>query len=256
MIEYIEDLGISVIRFFDYVGGLVLLFLDSLSWIGRGAIRVRETLEQMALLGVNSLAIVIITTSFAGMVLSLQLAQLAVSYGVATLIGFGVAISMAREFGPMLTAIVVAGRAGSAITAEMGSMKVTEQIDALDAMAVSPTKYLVVPRFLALLAMLPLLTMFADLAGIVGGGLVAKMQADVPYRLYFDSITSNLQMEDVWKGLAKALVFATEITMIGCYQGLKTKGGAAGVGVAVTGSVVFSIILIFASNFFLSAWMF
>lgn len=256
MIAFFEDLGISVIQFFNYVGGIILLLADCFAWMARGAIRVKESLGQMALLGVNSLPIVVITTGFAGMVLSLQLAHVAVSYGLTQMVGYGVAIAMAREFGPMLTAIVVAGRAGSAITAEVGSMKVTEQVDALEAMAVSPTKYLVIPRYLGLLLMLPLLALFADLAGVMGGGLVGKLSAGIPFSIYFNSITGNLAMADVWKGLAKCLVFATEIVMVGCYQGLNTKGGAAGVGIAVTGSVVVSIILVFASNFFLSYWMF
>ncbi|MBI2252303.1 MAG: ABC transporter permease [Armatimonadetes bacterium] len=222
----------------------------------KGAVKVKLTIDQMAILGVNSLSIVILTTAFAGMVVSLEIAQLAVKYGIAGFVGGGVAIAMAREFAPMLTAIVVAGRAGSAITAEIGSMKVTEQIDALQAMAVSPVKYLVVPRFLACLAMIPLLTVFANLCGVSGGALIAYKTANIAPRIFFDSVRNIVDMHDFWGGIYKAGVFAAEIALISCYQGLNTSGGAAGVGKATTGSVVYSMILIFLSNYFLSIWLF
>jgi phospholipid/cholesterol/gamma-HCH transport system permease protein len=256
MIAFIEDVGISIIRFFEYIGGLLTLFWESLIFIAKGAMKFRLTVEQMAILGVNSIAIVVITTGFAGMVLSLELALQAVRYGVGRFVGGGVALSMAREFGPMLTAIVVAGRAGSAITAELGSMKVTEQIDALQAMGVSPVRYLVVPRLIACLIMIPILTLFADIAGTMGGAAIANLHAGISSQIYFDSISNMVVMSDLWAGLIKALVFAGEIAMVACHQGLATTRGAAGVGTATTGSVVYSIIIIFISNYFLSAWLF
>jgi phospholipid/cholesterol/gamma-HCH transport system permease protein len=256
MMTFIEDLGASIIRLFEYIGGVVLLFVETLFWILKLDVRLKLTTQQMAILGVNSILIVIITTGFAGMVISLQLAGLAVRYGVGRFVGGGVGIAMAREFAPMLTAIVVAGRAGSAITAEIASMKVTEQIDALDAMATSPVKYLVVPRFLACLAMVPILTLFANISGVCGGCLVANIQANITPKMFFDSIRNMVYMSDFWGGIEKSLIFAAEIAMIGCYQGLTTKGGAAGVGISTTGSVVFSMIIIFISNYFLSAWLF
>lgn len=256
MIAFIEDIGISIIRFFEYIGGLLILFWESLLFIGRGAVKPKMTVEQMAILGVNSIAIVVITTAFAGMVMSLQLALMAVKYGVGRFVGGGVALSMIREFGPMLTAIVVAGRAGSAITAEIGSMKVTEQVDALHAMGVSPVRYLVVPRLIACIVMVPILTLFADISGTLGGALIANLHAGISSQIYFDSIRSMVVMSDLWSGLTKAVVFAAEIAMIACFQGLTTTKGAAGVGTATTGSVVYSIIIIFMSNYFLSAWLF
>lgn len=251
-----EDIGIAVLRFFDFIGGLVMLLVDTLGWIVRGAIKWVLTIQQMAVLGVSSIPIVVITTGFAGAVMSLQLADQAVKHGLTQFVGMGVALTMLREFAPMLTAIVVAGRAGSAITAELGSMKVTEQIDALQALAISPVKQLVVPRFLAMLGMFPILTLFAMVAGCGGGALVALAKSGISYHIFFDSIRQNVMVGDMWMGLEKSLFFATEISMIACYQGLNTSGGAAGVGQATTGSVVFSILVIFASNYFLSAWMF
>lgn len=256
MLLFIEDLGLWLIRLFDYIGGIFILFFETCSNIFKGKIKWNLTLDQMAILGVNSLSIVVLTAAFAGMVISLEIAHLAVRYGVGTMVGGGVAMAMGRELGPMLTSIVFAGRAGSAITAELGSMKVTEQIDALKAMAVSPVKQLVVPRFIACLAMLPVLTLFANLFGVVGGALIAKQIANIQFQAFFDSIRALLDMSDLWGGMYKAIVFAAEIALISCFQGLNTSGGAAGVGKATTGSVVYSMILIFITNYFMSAWLF
>jgi phospholipid/cholesterol/gamma-HCH transport system permease protein len=257
VVKSIEAVGGSGIAFFEYIGGLVLLLLESLVWMMRGAIfRVRLIIHQAASLGVNSTAIVLITTAFTGAVISLQLAAMAVRYGAGRFVGGGVAIAMARELAPMLTAIVVAGRAGSAITAEIGSMKVTEQIDALEAMATSPVKYLVVPRLISCSVMIPMLCLFAMLAGVLGGGVVAKMIADINYNVYFDSIPNMMQTKDIYKGIFKAFIFAIQIALISCYQGLHTRGGAAGVGISTTGSVVYSMLIVFITNFFLTAILF
>lgn len=256
MLTMIEDFGLWLIQLFDYIGGIVTLLLEALGFIFKGKIKWNLTIDQMAILGVNSLSIVVLTTGFAGMVISLELAQLAAKYGVGSMVGGGAALAMGREFAPMLTAIVVAGRAGSAITAELGSMKVTEQIDALKAMAVSPVKQLVVPRLIACIVMLPILTLFANLFGTVGGAFIAKQTANIQYKVFFDSIKAMLEMSDLWGGMYKAAVFAVEIALIGCFQGLTTTGGAAGVGKATTGSVVYSIILIFITNYFMSMWLF
>ena len=155
-----------------------------------------------------------------------------------------VSVGVARELGPVLTALVVAGRVGAAITAELGTMKVTEQIEALDTMALSPIRFLVVPRFLALLVMLPCLTLFADLLGIFGGFLVGGFNLHLdPYR-YITFSFQFMEWKDVWTGLVKSFVFAVIISMVGCYMGLKTKGGAEGVGKSTTLSVVTSFIFI------------
>ena len=165
-INFFDNIGKKAISFFEYVGGIVILLFNTLMWIFRLDIRIKLTIQQAALLGVDSIFIVFVTTFFSGAVVSLQLAELAVRYGLAKFIGGGVAIAMCRELAPMLTAVVVAGRAGSAMTAEISSMKVTEQLDALTVMAVSPVKYLVVPRLLACLIAFPILTLFADFAGV------------------------------------------------------------------------------------------
>ncbi|MBT9583797.1 ABC transporter permease [bacterium] len=256
MIRFFESLGQSVIAILDYIGGLALLLWEALGYILAGGLRWSLAIYQMAFLGVNSIMIVLLTTTFAGMVISLQLAHVAVTYGVSNIVGGGVALAMARELGPMLTAVVVAGRAGSAITAEIGSMKVTEQIDALICMAVSPIKFLVCPRIVALVLMMPLLTLFSDMAGLVGGAFVADASAGIPQEVFYDSVRRMTELDDVVKGLGKSMIYGMQIALVSCQQGLQSGRGAAGVGQATTGSVVISMIIIFTTNYFLSAWLY
>jgi phospholipid/cholesterol/gamma-HCH transport system permease protein len=255
MLVVFESVGRAVLKLLEYVGSLLMLLWETSGWVARGSVRLGLTIQQMAYLGVDSLLIVILTTTTAGMVMSLQLAHIAVQYGVTNVVGGGVAIAMARELGPMLTAVVVAGRAGSAIAAELGTMKVTEQISALQTM-VSPVRYLVVPRFLALVAMMPILVLFADVAGTLGGALVAFQSASIPYAAFYDSIQRLLEISDVLNGMLKAVVFGVEVAMVACLQGLTTGRGAAGVGVATTSSVVFATIIIFLTNYLMSSWLF
>lgn len=256
MMRFLESLGLSVIAVLEYIGGLALLFKEVGGFLVSGGLRWRSTLYQMAFLGVNSTMIVLLTTTFAGMVISLQLAHVAVTYGVSNIVGGGVALAMARELGPMLTAVVVAGRAGSAITAEIGSMKVTEQLDALVTMAVSPIRYLVVPRVIALLLMMPILTLFSDIAGLIGGSFVADSTASITPEIFYDSVRRMTEMNDVNKGLMKSCIYGVQIALVACQQGLQCGRGAAGVGEATTGAVVVSMIIIFMTNYFLSAWLF
>ena len=252
----LDRFGRGTIDFFEYAGGLTLLGAESLGFLARFRIRVAETISQCAVLGVQSIGIVVLTNLFTGMVISLESAQQAVSYGFGGFVGGAVAYASVRELGPMLTAVVVAGRVGSAIAAELGSMVVTEQIEALRSMGLQPARFLVVPRFLAMLLMLPLLTIVADVVAIVGGMWVAQTYAHISHDSFISSVRQAIDVSDVLKGLLKTFVFATIIAMVGAYQGLATRGGAAGVGAAVTGAVVISIILIFASNFVLSFLLF
>lgn len=253
---FFESIGLWVISILEYIGGCVRLLFETFGFVFRGKLRPNLTIAQMSFLGVNSLMIVLMTTTFAGMVIALQMAHVAVQYGVGKMVGGSAALAMTRELGPMLTAIVVAGRAGSAITAEIGSMKVTEQIDALRMLAVSPTGYLVVPRVLAMLVMVPLLTVFANMSGLVGGSVVAFQNAGIPYQVFWDSVRQMALPSDLNLGLLKSMIFGIQIALISCYQGLKTGRGAAGVGQATTSSVVISMVVIFVSNFILSTIMF
>ena len=251
-----EEVGRGTTGVFAYAGGVAELLGDALRFIVGLRIRLRETVDQAFLLGVQSLSIVILTSLFTGMVFSLESANQAVSYGVGNLVGGLVAFTAARELGPMLSAVVVAGRTGAAIAAELGSMVVTEQIEALQSLGLSPTRMLVVPRLLALVVMLPLLTVLADIVSIVGGMWVAGVYAHISQESFITSARAAVPFSDVLKGLFKSVVFAVIIAMIGSYQGLQTRGGAAGVGKATTGAVVTSIILIFMFNFALSCVLF
>ncbi len=256
MIAFFEAIGRYVISILETIGGCVRLFIETLGFLVRGQWRPSLTIMQMSFLGVNSLMIVLMTTTFAGMVIALQLAHVAVQYGVGKMVGGSAALAMTRELGPMLTAIVVAGRAGSAITAEIGSMKVTEQIDALKMLAVSPTGYLVVPRLLAMLVMVPMLTLFSDISGLIGGSMVAFENAGIPYLVFWDSVRQWTLMSDLTLGLFKSMIFGIQVGIISCYQGLHAGRGAAGVGQATTSSVVISMVVIFITNFILSSIMF
>jgi phospholipid/cholesterol/gamma-HCH transport system permease protein len=256
MMRMLDRVGRATIDFFEYAGGLTMLSAESAGFIVRLRIRVAETISQAYLLGVQSTAIVLLTSLFTGMVISLESAQQAVQYGVGSLVGGAVAYASVRELGPMLTAVVVAGRVGAAIAAELGSMVVTEQIEALRSMGLEPSRFLVVPRLVALLIMLPLLTIFADVISIVGGGWIAQTYAHISVDTFIASVRQTIGIADVLKGLLKAFVFALIIAMVGAYQGLSTRGGAAGVGVSTTGAVVLAIILIFISNFTMSFLLF
>jgi phospholipid/cholesterol/gamma-HCH transport system permease protein len=255
-VKMLDRFGRATTDFFEYAGGLTLLSAESVGFIVRLRIRVAETISQAALLGVQSLVIVALTSLFTGAVISLESAQQAVAYGVANLVGGAVAYASVRELGPMLTAVVVAGRVGAAIAAELGSMVVTEQIEALRSMGLEPSRFLVVPRLVALLLMLPLLTIFADVVSIVGGMWIAHTYAHIPYDAFISSVRQSIHISDVLKGLLKAFVFAAIIAIVGAYQGLSTRGGAAGVGRSTTFAVVLAIILIFISNFVLSFLLF
>jgi phospholipid/cholesterol/gamma-HCH transport system permease protein len=248
----LEELGSETTGFFEYAGGATMLLRESASFIARLRIRVGETINQAYLLGVQSWAIVLLTSLCTGMVFSLESANQAVQYGVGNLVGGAVAFTMVRELGPMLSAVVVAGRSGAAISAELGSMVVTEQIEALQSLGLSPVRMLVVPRLLALMVMLPLLTVIADIVGVVGGMYIAAIFAHVSNESFINSARASVPFLDFCKGLFKSVIFAIIIVIIGSYSGLRTRGGAAGVGKSTTEAVVTAIILIFIFNFAMS----
>jgi phospholipid/cholesterol/gamma-HCH transport system permease protein len=248
----LDDVGRGTLGFLEYAGGVAALSAEAGGVIGRLRIRIGETFAQAYFLGVQSTAIVLLTSLFTGMVISLESANQAKSYGVSDLVGGAVAYVSSRELGPMLTAVVVAGRAGAAIAAEIGSMVVTEQIEALEALGLSPVYMLVVPRLLALVLMLPLLTIFADIIAILGGMYLAHNTAQISYGSFIQSAREYSAFGDYVKGMLKAVIFGMLIAVVCCYQGFRVRGGAAGVGKATTGAVVTSIILIFITNFLLS----
>ena len=250
MLLFFSRVGMEVIAFLERTGHLTTLTVESFRSLRH--LRARHLIKQMAHLGVDSLPIVLLTIFFTGMVITVQTAHEFIKYGAQSTVGGIVAVAMGRELSPVLTGVVVAGRVGAAITAEIGTMKVTEQIDALKVMAVSPVAYLVVPRLAACILMLPILAVFADVIGILGSFLVTRFYEAIPSSMFINSIKVFAVPLDVTGGLVKASFFGAIIAIVGCHKGLNATAGAEGVGKATTDSVVLSIILIFAANYILS----
>jgi phospholipid/cholesterol/gamma-HCH transport system permease protein len=236
----------------EQTGALGLLTGRALLALVRPPYEIGLWIRQMEQIGVRSLGVASITTIFTGMVLALQTALSLPSLGIKYYIGSVVSKSLVRELGPVLTALIVGGRIGSGMTAEIGTMKVTEQIDALRSMAADPVKKLVVPKLIASLIMLPALTVIGDALGILGGLVVAASTLNLPPGLYMNDVFDSLTLGDVGSGIAKSFFFAYFIAIVGCYNGLNTTGGADGVGRATTNTVVLAAILVLISDFFLT----
>jgi phospholipid/cholesterol/gamma-HCH transport system permease protein len=256
MFKLIENFGWFLLNFCEEIGDVVFLFVSTLRNLFRGAFRISHTLAQMVRVGVDSIPVTLLTAASVGMVFAVQIAGEFVKYGAGRVVGLVLGIAIARELAPVLTGVVVAGRVGASIAAELGTMKVTEQIDALESLATNPVKYLVVPRFLACLAMLPVLTVFADVVGFVGGYLVSIHLVNINPSGYMDYAQRYLTLDDVFGGLIKSAVFGILIALIACYKGLSAREGARGVGQATTNAVVAALISIFIFNYFLSLLIF
>jgi phospholipid/cholesterol/gamma-HCH transport system permease protein len=211
-----------------------------------------EILTQMDSLGVGSLSIVILTGVFTGMVLALQSSATLDAFGARPYVGRLVCISMVRELGPVLTALMVTGRVGSGMAAELGSMVVTQQIDALRVLGSDPVRKLVVPRVLACMMMVPVLTVLSDTLGIFGGALISIFSLKLTWTFYWRSVAGALMLNDIIMGLSKPIVFGFILSSVGCYMGLSTRGGSLGVGAATTRSVVVASVLILCTDFFLT----
>jgi phospholipid/cholesterol/gamma-HCH transport system permease protein len=204
-----------------------------------------DVVLQMDSIGVGSLQIVFMTGFFSGAVMALQMSRALAQYGQVGKTGSLVSLTLVRELGPVLTAIMVAGRNASGMASELGSMKVTEQIDAMRALGTDPVQKLVTPRLIATCVMLPLLVVIADFVGLFGGWVISSLFLDLTSRQYWSSAWQTLEWNDVLQGLLKPLVFALVISMIGCFYGLRTTGGTQGVGRSTTQAVVTSTVLIF-----------
>ena len=222
----------------------------------RGKVHQRNTLEQMAAVGPESLMISLLTASFIGMVFTIQVAREFIYFGAGTNVGGVLALSLTREMAPVLTAVVIAGRVGSAFAAEIGTMRVTEQIDALYMLKTDPIDYLVTPRVLACCSMLPILTILSLIMGMTGGIFIADSLYNIDPIVFLDSARKFLQIWDLVSAVIKSIVFGILIAIIGCSWGLTTTGGAKGVGQSTTTAVVTALLAIFIANFFLSWLMF
>ncbi|MBS1724945.1 MAG: ABC transporter permease [Armatimonadetes bacterium] len=239
-----------------FVGECTLIFLDVFGRLAKKPREIGETISQMAFIGVASVPIVALTSFASGAVLSLYSAELLVRYGAANLAGATVGLAVTREIAPVLAGIMVAARAGSAMAAQIGSMAVTEQIDALRALNVHPTNYLVIPRVIAAVTMLPVLCLVGIYSGVLGGYLVSVYRGGVPDGAFWNSIRQWVEPSDFVNGMIKTVVFGLIVAIVACQQGLRTREGAVGVGRATTHTVVISMVLIYVANYFLTALMF
>ncbi|MBI1748150.1 MAG: ABC transporter permease [Acidobacteria bacterium] len=256
----VKDVGDSVLGFItEALKALVfdVQAFSQLSWraclnVFSRPLYMRDILFHMDRIGVSSVFIIVLTGFFTGAVLGIQSENALRRYGAVSLTGQLVALTLVRELGPVLTALMVAGRIGSGIAAELGSMVVTEQISALRALGTDPIRKLVTPRMVATVTMLPLLTIICNFMGILGGWMVAAYKLNISSRQYWADVINTLEFSDVFGSLAKPLVFGFIISMVACYVGLRTEGGTEGVGRSTTQSVVSSSILSLAADFFLN----
>lgn len=243
-------------RLFTEVGRFFLILWRVLAWTPRPPYDVKQLLVQMVRVGVDSVPVILLTAMFTGMVLALQTFSVLLRFNAEGFVGSLVALSLVRELSPVLGGLIVAGRAGSAMGAELGSMRVTEQIDALEVMATDPVHYLMVPRVWATTITLPMLVLLGNGIGIFGGYLVAVVLMGANPVVYLDNTFQFMDLQDLTSGLVKAAVFGLLIAVIGCQKGYFTTGGAAGVGRATTQAVVTASIAILITDFFLTKLLF
>ena len=234
----------------------IFLMGQTLTHLVQGKINLNNTLDQMESVGPGSLSIALVTAASVGMVFTIQVAKEFIDFGTVDIIGGVLAIALSRELTPVLTAVVVAGRVGSAFAAEIGTMKVTEQIDALYILKTDPVDYLVVPRVVACCLMLPMLTMVSFVMGIISGMIVAENIYGISQTTFLDSVQNFLGIWDLVAAQIKSIIYGLIIAIIGCNWGMTTSGGAKGVGESTTAAVVIALIAIFVTNFFLSWIMF
>ncbi len=241
----------SALGFLTFVGEVTLIFLDAMRRLFKRPFEFTETMNQMAFVGAASVPIVLVTGFFSGAVLSLYLSQFLSRWGASAFVGGTVGLTITRELGPVIAGIMVAARCGSAMAAQIGTMAVTEQIDALKMLSVNPTNYLVIPRILAGVLMLPVLAVISMWSGIIGGMVVASTE-NIPFPTFIQSVQQFVRPEDIINGAIKTPFFGLIVALVACQQGLRTKNGAVGVGQATTNTVVISMILIYVANFLLA----
>lgn len=256
MLDFLSKIGQLFISFIEVVGRLILFMFEAV-WQGiRPPYYGRQIIRQLIDIGYYSLPVVGMTALFTGMVLALQSYTGFSRFSAEGAISTVVVLSVTRELGPVLAGLMVAGRIGASMAAEIGTMRVTEQVDALVTLSTNPFKYLVAPRLLAGLIMLPCLVIVADIIGVFGGFLVSVYKLNFNAGNYINKTFQYLEMMDVVSGLIKAAVFGLSISLMGCYHGYNSKGGAEGVGMATTNSVVSASVLILTLNYILTALLF
>jgi phospholipid/cholesterol/gamma-HCH transport system permease protein len=259
--QLVSQIGASVTNGLGYLGSLASLggraaYYTFVAPFHGKPLRLQRAISQAMDVGVRALPILSLITFFIGLILALQSAYELRKFGAINIVATAVALSMTRELGPLITAIVVIGRSGSAFAAEIGTMKVTEEIDALETMAISPIRFLVTPKFLAMMVMLPCLTIWANAMGILGGSLFGVSQADFTFGRYIQASVDSLFLRDITTGLVKSVMFGITITAVGCFEGLSTGAGAEQVGRSTTRAVVMSIFLVVVVDLIFTALFF
>ena len=245
-LNYIEIVGSSTVKLAAGAGYYFALLIESLAWIIVGPfykqpVRVPSIFSQMMTIGIAACPIVFILSFSIGVMLAIQMIYNLKTFGAESQVVVGVALSITREFAPLITGILIAGRTGSALAAKLGTMQVNQEIDALRVMGINPVRYLVSPALLAMLIMVPILTFFSDIAGLLGGALYTGVEIGLSFSAYVDRTIAVLMVGDIMQGLFKSLIFALIITLVGASNGFSVTGGAEGVGKATTRSVVLSI---------------
>ncbi len=255
-VNIVARVGDFSIKLVEHLGGMALMLVQGLLLTFSPPLRVKNFFKQMEFIGVNSILVVVLTALFSGMVLALQGYYGFRKFGGESLLGATVALSLTRELGPVLTSLMVTARAGSAIAAEIGTMRVTEQIDALESMAVNPLHYLVTPRLWAGFLMVPLLTVVANVVGIAGGYLIGVVLLNIDPGVFINKMVELVELSDITNGLYKAVVFGGLLALVGCYKGYHARGGAEGVGKATTEAVVISSVGILILDYILTSLLF
>jgi phospholipid/cholesterol/gamma-HCH transport system permease protein len=254
MKDIFERLGKKILVSMESLGKFAIFTRSLIRWVFAGYFEWKQILIQMLRIGVESMPVSVMTAFFTGMVLALQSGESSKHFlNEPLFIGTLVSFSMVMELAPVMTALVVSGRAGAAIAAELGTMKVTEQIDALYTLGTDPVRYLVIPRVVAFLLVLPLLTVMSDFSGIAGGYLVAKLKFDIAPNVYWHDIIDNMRIRHFAHGYIKTYVFAFAISLICCFKGIETRGGAEGVGKSTTAAVVISMVSVLVLDYFVTA---
>ena len=254
MILLFKKIGLSLLSFLEGIGAFSLFSFETIIWIFRPPFDFKNILRQINEIGVKSIPVGVISSFFVGMVMALQLGGPLEQQiqGISSFMGGGISLAMVRELAPVLTSVLLAGRIGSSIAAEIGTMKVTEQIDALTTLATNPIHYLSVPRFIASVFSLPLITMMAIVVGVFGGALVSYITLDISFASFYENAQQFLHLNDLLSGLSKTVIFGGEISLISCFTGFHATGGAAGVGKAAIQSVVYSFMMIIVSDYFVT----
>jgi len=252
---FVERLTAPLLDALDGIGSFVLLTGKTLAWLIRPPYRVGQLLVALEFIGVESIFIVALTGTFSGMVLALQTVNSLRQFGAEGVVGSVVAISMTREISPVFSSLMVTARAGSAMAAELGNMRVTEQIDAIVTMGVSPVQYLLAPRLVASLIMVPLLCILYTCVGMTGAWVVAVNGLNVDPGIFLANVEKYMLPKDFWMGEIKALVFGFLVCAISCNQGFNAHGGARGVGIATTKAVVQSAVAILITNYIITSLM-